>query len=257
VETTGFGIGRDLAGLRRISEATGIHVVAGTGFYLQDSHPVDVLALGVDGVAEQILTDLREGEDGVRPGIIGEIGVSADLTDAEATSLRGALLAQRETGLPVQVHLPGWFRRAHEVLDVAASEGVDADRIVLCHMGPSGHDLDYQRSLLDRGAWVQYDMIGMEVFYADQGVQCPSDEQNATHIARLCNLGHADQLLLSQDVFVKSLLRAHGGPGYAHLLQYFLPRLRRHGLDDAVLDQLTVHNPRRLFTGGHEPEEAS
>lgn len=255
VEATGWGIGRDLAGLRQISERTGVHVVAGTGFYLEASHPVDVLALGPDGVTERILADVRDGEGGVRPGIIGEIGVSADFTAAEQVSLRGALAAQVECGLPIQVHLPGWFRLAGTVLDLAESTGADLTQLVLCHMGPSGEDLAYQRAALDRGAWVQYDMLGMEVYYADQGVQCPSDEQNATHLARLVELGYGGRLLLSQDVFVKSLLRRHGGPGYAHILQYFAPRLRRHGLDEEQVLSLMTDNPRRLFGGGGHPTE--
>lgn len=249
IETTSWGIGRDLAGLKAISERTGVHVVAGTGFYLEGSHPLDVVALGEDGVTDRILADLREGEEGVRPGIIGEIGVSATFTHAEQVSLRGALAAQAETGLPVQVHLPGWFRMAGTVLDMVESVGADATKVVLCHMGPSGEDLDYQRSVMDRGAWVQYDMLGMEVYYADQGVQCPSDDQNAAHLARLVEHGYGPQVLLSQDIFVKSLLRRHGGPGYAHLLQYFVPRLRRHGLDEVQLTSLTIDNPRRLFGG--------
>jgi phosphotriesterase-related protein len=256
VETTGWGIGRDLAGLRRLSERTGVHVVAGTGFYLESSHPVDVVALGVDGVAERILADLRDGENGVRPGIIGEIGVSADFTPAEQVSLRGALAAQVESGLPVQVHLPGWFRLAGTILDLVEETGADPTKVVLCHMGPSGDDLGYQRAVMDRGAWVQYDMLGMEVYYADQGVQCPSDEQNAAHLARLVDHGYGAQLLLSQDVFVKSLLRRHGGPGYAHVLQYFAPRLRRHGLDEAQVLSLMTDNPRCLFgSGDHHTEE--
>lgn len=253
VETTGWGIGRDLAGLKRISERTGVQVVAGTGFYLEGSHPVDVNALGADGVAERILADLRDGEDGVRPGIIGEIGVSADFSIAEQVSLRGALTAQVESGLPVQVHLPGWLRMAGAVLDLVESVGADVTKVVLCHMGPSGADLDYQRALMDRGAWVQYDMLGMEVFYADQGAQCPSDDQNAAHLVRLVERGYGSQLLLSQDIFVKSLLRRHGGPGYAHLLQYFAPRLRRHGLVEGQVLSLIADNPRRLF-GGSDPQ---
>ncbi|MGJ7439675.1 phosphotriesterase family protein [Aquipuribacter sp. MA13-6] len=256
VETTGWGIGRDLAGLRRISERTGVHIVAGTGFYLEASHPVDLVSLGPDGVTDRILADIRDGEDGVRPGIIGEIGVSAGFTVAEQVGLRGALAAQVECGLPVQVHLPGWFRLAHTVLDLAESVGADLSRLVLCHMGPSGPDLDYQRAVMDRGAWVQYDMLGMDVYYADQGVQCPSDAENATHLVRLIDLGYAEQLLLSQDVFVKSLLRRHGGPGYAHVLQYFAPRLRRHGLSEQQVMSLITDNPRRLFGGGtHHTEE--
>ena len=260
IETTSWGIGRDLNGLREISERTGVHVVAGTGFYLEGSHPVDVVALGVDGVTDRILADLREGENGVRPGIIGEIGVSADFTRAEQVSLRGALAAQAQTGLPVQVHLPGWFRMADTVLDLVESEGADATKVVLCHMGPSGEDLDYQMAVMDRGAWVQYDMLGMEVYYADQGVQCPSDDQNAAHLVRLVERGYGPQLLMSQDIFVKSLLRRHGGPGYAHVLQYFAPRLRRHGLDETQVLSLMIDNPRCLFGGrGHQfnpsPEE--
>jgi phosphotriesterase-related protein len=255
VETTGWGIGRDLAGLKRISERIGVHVVAGTGFYLEASHPVDVVALGPDGVTDRILADLRDGEDGVRPGIIGEVGVSADFTPAEQVSLRGALAAQVESGLPVQIHLPGWLRLAGTVLDHVESVGADPTKVVLCHMGPSGEDLGYQRAAMDRGAWVQYDMLGMEVYYADQGVQCPSDEQNAAHLARLVNLGYGGQLLLSQDVFIKSLLRRHGGPGYAHILQYFAPRLRRHGLDEAQVLSLMTDNPRRLFASGDQHNE--
>lgn len=249
VEASGLGTGRDLAGLAAVSRRTGVTIVAGTGYYLESSHPAEVAGMDAEAIAARIVEDLRTGEDGVRPGIIGEIGVSADFTDAERRSLDGALLAQRETGLPVQVHLAGWFRRGHDVLDAAERVGVPADRVVLCHMGPSGEDLDYQEALLRRGAWVQYDMIGMEVFYADQGVQCPSDEQNAAWLARLVDRGHLDQLLVSQDVFLKSLLRSHGGPGYAHLLQYFVPRLHRHGLDETVTDRLVVDNPRALFEG--------
>ena len=89
----------------------------------------------------------------------------------------------------------------------------------------------------------------MEVFYADQGVQCPSDEENAVWLTRLVERGWIDQLLISQDIFLKSLLRAHGGPGYGHILQYFVPRLHRHGLTPEVTDRLLVHNPQALFMG--------
>lgn len=249
VDATSLSSGRRLGGLREVSERTGVHIVAGTGYYLEPSHPPGLDELGPQEIAERILTDLAEGEDGVLPGIIGEIGVGADFPEPERRSLAGAFLAQREVGLPVQVHLPAWFRRGDEVLDLAESYEVSPDKVVLCHMGPSGADLAYQERLLARGAWVQYDMIGMEVFYADQGVQCPSDEQNALWLARLFERGWAPQLLVSQDIFLKSLLRRHGGPGYGHILQYFVPRLRRHGLTDDDIDHLLVHNPRALFEG--------
>ncbi|MEW1955402.1 phosphotriesterase-related protein [Terrabacter sp. NPDC080008] len=247
IDATGLGIGRDLPLLRRVSERTGVRVVAGTGYYLDGAMPQQVKGLSPEAIAEHIVEDVSEGVDGIRPGIIGEIGVSADFTPAERASLEGALRAQRELGLPVEVHLPGWFRRGGEVLDLAERHGVDPAAVVLCHMGPSGDDLDYQMELLRRGAWVQYDMIGMEVFYADQGVQCPSDEENAQWLCRLAEAGHLSRLLISQDIFVKSLLRHYGGPGYGHILQYFVPRLRRLGMTAADIDHLLITNPRTLF----------
>jgi phosphotriesterase-related protein len=247
LEATGLGIGRDLRSLREVSRRTGTKIIAGTGYYLDAAQPDHVKGLHPDDIAEHILTDLSEGEDGVRPGFIGEIGVGEPFTKAEEASLRGAFLAQRETGLPVQVHLPGWFRSGDLVLDLAEEHAVDPSYVVLCHMGPSGADVDYQHRLLRRGAYVQYDMIGMEVYYADQDVQCPSDEENARRIADLVDSGFGSQLLLSQDVFLKSLLRRYGGPGYSHILQYFVPRLLRLGLGDDDVTRLLVHNPRALF----------
>lgn len=247
IDATGLGVGRRLSGLRSVSEETGVNIIAGTGFYLEASHPSFVAASTADQLAELILTDLRDGEEGIRPGIIGEIGVSDRFTPEERKSLVAACLAQRETGLPMQVHLPGWFRLGSEVLDLVEAHGVDPGSVVLCHMNPSGADQDYQRGLIRRGAWVQYDMIGAELFYADQGVQCTSDEEDARHIAALVDAGYGQRLLMSSDVFLKSLLRRYGGPGYGHVLQYFVSRLKRHGLDSEAIQRLLVHNPRSLF----------
>jgi phosphotriesterase-related protein len=251
MEATSLEAGRDLRALREISERTGVTVIAGTGYYLDGAQPEHVRGLDPERIAEIVVRDVREGEDGIRPGFLGEIGVGEPFTAQEEASLRGALLAQRELGLPLQVHLPGWFRTADRVLDLAEEAGVDPAYVVLCHMGPSGADRAYQERLLRRGAWLQYDMIGMEVFYADQGVQCPSDEENARNLLGLVERGHGDRLLISQDIFLKSLLRRHGGPGYGHVLQYFVPRLRRLGLDEDGVTRLLVDNPRALFETTH------
>lgn len=257
LDATGFEVGRDLPRLRAVSEATGVAIIAGTGYYLDAAQPDAIKALTAEEIHERIMADILHGQDGIRPGFIGEIGVGPEFTQPEQRSLRGALLAQRETGLPIQVHLPAWYRLGDTVADLVDDLGVDPGKVVLCHMGPSGADLTYQEALLERGFWLQYDMIGMEVFYADQGAQCPSDEQNAARLTRLVERGHGHRLLISQDIFLKSLLRRHGGPGYGHLLQYFVPRLERHGMAKTYIDELIRHNPRRLFEGDsdHPPRE--
>lgn len=249
VEPTCQGIGRDPVALRRISKATGLNIVMGAGYYLAGSHPASVAAMSAGQIADEIVREATDGvgETGIRIGLIGEIGVSSDFTAEEEKSLRGAAQAQARTGLPLMVHLPGWFRLGHKVLDIAEEEGADLRHTVLCHMNPSHDDLDYQGELASRGAFVEYDMIGMDFFYADQQVQCPSDEEAARAIVRLIERGHLDRILLSQDVFVKMMLTRYGGYGYAYVLRHFLPRLKRHGLDEASLGILMRDNPRSVF----------
>jgi phosphotriesterase-related protein len=146
------------------------------------------------------------------------------------------------------VHLPGWYRHAHRVLDILEEEGGDPRHTVLCHMNPSGEDLAYQTSLAERGAFLEYDMIGMDFWYADQQVQCPSDEDNARAIKRLLEAGFLEKLLLSQDVFLKMMLTHYGGFGYAYVQRHFLPRLRRHGVSEDQISTIMVANPRRVFS---------
>ena len=254
VDPTNVGIGRDPQTLQAISRQTGLNIVMGAGFYLQPSHPERVKHMSADAIAEEICLEASDGVDGsdIRIGIIGEIGISADFTAEEEKALRGAALAAARSRLPLSVHLPGWERHAHRVLDVAEQAGCDPRQVVLCHMNPSFDDPHYQRSLAERGAWLEYDMIGMDFFYADQQAQCPYDEDNARAIRALIDDGFAGQILLSQDVFLKMMLTHYGGFGYAYILRHFVPRLHRHGVTEAQVQQLLVANPRRVFSLPYE-----
>src|SRR6059058_3985289 len=82
VDPTCCGIGRNPDALVRISEATGLNIVMGAGYYLESSHPPEVAHLSADAIADQIVAEALDGVDGtgVRIGLIGEIGVSADVT---------------------------------------------------------------------------------------------------------------------------------------------------------------------------------
>lgn len=250
VDATTIGIGRDPEALARIARLSGLKIVMGTGFYLEFSHPDWLKTMDVEAIAQFIVDDVGGGEmqPPVMAGIIGEIGVSKDFTEAERRSLRGAARASARTGVPLTVHLPGWERLAHEVLDVVESEGADLRHAVLCHMNPSWNDTAYQTSLAARGAFIEYDMIGMDYYYADQDAQSPSDEDNARGILTLVEKGYADRVLMSQDVFLKMMLTRYGGFGYAHVLRHFVPRLRRHGLDEAVIRRMLTDNPKSVFS---------
>lgn len=137
------------------------------------------------------------------------------------------------------------------MLDVVGEEGGDLRHTVLCHVNPSGRDQDCQTSLAARGAFLEYDMIGMDYYYADQDAQCPSGEDNARAIKGLLDAGFEHSVLLSQDVFLKMMLTRYGGFGYAYLLRHFVPRLHRHGVSASRIETLLVDNPRSVFSGAH------
>jgi phosphotriesterase-related protein len=243
------GNGRDPEGLARISRESGLNVVMGSGIYFDPAYGPEHLDGSVREIADRIVRDITVGAQGtnIRAGFIGEIFVGQPFTNRERNTLAGACLAQRETGVPIQIHMPAWYRLGDEVLDFVSAQGVQMQSVVLCHSNPSGEDYEYQTRLLKRGIYLQYDMIGMQIFYADQQGVCTSDEEDARNIARLVKAGFGDHVLMSQDIGIKILLRANGGPGYGHIMEFFLPRLARHGVSIEQGIAMMTDNPRRLF----------
>jgi phosphotriesterase-related protein len=251
VDCTTGEVGRDPAALIEISERTGLNIVMGSGWYVHAFHNHDEPEASADGLCEQLLAEFvgGVGDTGVRPGVIGEIGVSPQFTECERTRLRAASRAQRRLGVPMFIHLPGWQRRAFEVLDIVLDqEGVAPDAVVLCHMDPSGADVVYQRAVAARGVWMGFDMIGMTTFYPGEG-QSPAPEQTAVALAGLIDDGYAERLLLSHDVSAKAMWSRNGGNGFAYVPRLFLARLERHGIPLAVGTGLLTTNPRQLFVG--------
>ena len=244
VDPTCRGIGRDAEALVRVSKATGLNIIMGAGYYLHTSHPPELNSLSVDEIANEIVVEYESGvnETGVRIGLIGEIGVSTEFTDSEKKVLRASAKAAVQTGLPLMVHLPAWDRHAHKVLDIVESCDLNPSRVILCHMNPSCKDQEYQQALAARGAFIEYDMIGMEYIFEQGKVICPTDIESAVGLANLAEAGYANKLLLSQDVFLKSMLCEHGGKGYAYLLTDFLPLLLDYGFGQKEIDQIMISN---------------
>jgi phosphotriesterase-related protein len=249
VDVTPPSLGRDPLGLKALSEVSKVSIVMGSGWYLEHFES----SLGsVDELVASLAAEFREGIDGVFPGVIGEIGVSADFTSAERRALRAACLVQQEVGVPLFIHLPGWKRRGPEVLGIVLDEmNVDPAAVVLCHMDPSGHDDAYQRSIVERGVWVEFDMIGMPSDYPGEG-RSPSTDETVAAIARLIEQGAADRLLFSHDLFLKSMLSRFGGNGLGFVPGAFRDRLIARGIDaDSILDT----NPRQLFVQAARPKK--
>jgi len=246
------GVGRRPAALLALARRTGLQIVMSGGWCLShgDVHTLtdaDIATMTVELVGEIRQGVELPGGERVRVGSIGEIGVGPSFTAAERATLVASCLAQVQTGVPLFIHLPGWQRRGHEVLDIVAEHGVDPSAVVLCHMDPSGKDTVYQREIADRGVWLEFDMIAMELNFPGEG-QSPSVHDTVDAVAGLIRDGHGNRILLSHDMFLKVQWARNGGSGFAYVPVAFLPRLVEAGIDTATAQGLMTTNPAALFT---------
>ena len=175
--------------LRRMAEELGLHIVAGAGIYVHHAHPPWVEDATVEDVEDFVRRQVDVGLEGsdVRPGIIGEVGSSNPVTDREVKVLRAAARVGAATGTAVSVHLTAPGQHGAQIVDLMVAEGLDASRIVLCHMDEV-LDLDYHLSVLERGVTVEMDTFGFEGYFARLW-KTPSDAEKMELLVRLVAAG--------------------------------------------------------------------
>ncbi|WP_426976931.1 phosphotriesterase family protein [Pseudarthrobacter sp. O4] len=245
IDLTPPGLGRNPAALKAYSVAADVNVVMGSGSYLQKFQSPAELSASEEELTALIMEDFQR--DGIKPGVIGEIGVSPLFTVAEEKSLRAAAQAQKTLGVPLFIHLPGWMRLGHRILDIVLDEiGVRPEAVVLCHMDPSFDDPQYQDELAARGAYLCFDMIGMPYNFASEGAS-PSPAQAADAIARLIEGSHHERIMLSHDVFLKGMLTRYGGNGFSYVPFAFPQRLLERGISVEHIAGIMRDNPAALF----------
>jgi phosphotriesterase-related protein len=243
VDVTPIGIGRDLARLARLSEATGLHIVAGAGWYRQAYYPAEarIDRRSIDDLADEIVEEFIDGP--ARPGIIGEIGTDKPwVTAQEERVFRAAARAALRTGASVTTHAVQSDVGLAQ-LTILEDEGLDPARIVIGHCD-SHPRIEHWREIVRRGAHVQADFLGMSFTPLERA----GEPKVVELISTLLNEGFEKQILLSQDVCHDSQLASYGGNGYTYLQKSFLPQLAAAGVNAATIKTITVENPARLLT---------
>ena len=251
VDATSTGISRNPDALVRISRETGVHVVMGSGFYVEAAHPADMDERGVEDLAREIIGDIVEGVEGsgVRAGIIGEVGCTWPLAPNERKSLLAAAIAQRETGAAILIH-PGRHQDAPlEILDVLANGGAEPSRVIMGHLDRTVFEFDALLRIAASGCYLEWDLFGNEgSYYPRAEIDMPSDAQRLDFIRRIADAGYSDRIVLGQDIFTKHRLVRYGGHGYGHILENIVPTMRRKGFPEDVIRAITVGNPARILT---------
>lgn len=255
VETSVVGLKRDPVGLAKIAEKTGINIVCGTGWYIGASHSSELQEESVDDLSKIMIKELTVGIDDleIKAGFI-KAGLSGPTPDvpfqgAEEKVLRAGGRAQAALGSSMTMHPCHHYGRArhlHLYLDILKEEGANLEKIYMSHMEFWHDDIDYQKSLLDRGITLSYDQFGCEEYTRPGWAKAP-DSSRVKAVGTLVKAGYVNQIVLSNEVVSKFRLTKYGGLGYSHLLENIVPDLKYFGINDEEIHTMLVENPKRLL----------
>jgi phosphotriesterase-related protein len=253
VELTTPGVfGRDPSGLQRISQATGINIIMGTGYDISPFQPVRLAHMSVDNITEEIVDEITVGVDntGICAGIIGEIGCSV-LDDAELKVLKCCAAAQQQTGVPISIHPSPSDELVLKLAEFLLESGAYPEKVIIGHIDIFHYSDDTCFKLLNNGFNIAIDNFGFEGKFhipLTDSVVTLSDATRIDTLVSLINKGYINQLFVSQDTAAKINLIRYGGFGYCHIVRDIMPLLHDKGISDSQINHLLVDNPKRVLS---------
>lgn len=242
VECTPEGVGRNVSAIKAVSDAARFPVVVPTGIYREPWVPDWAMQAGEDALYEWMLRDLTEGvgDTGVRAAWIKLSAGDDGITPIEAKILRAAARAAKATGALIGSHtIRG--RVVRDQIDIIEAAGYTASRYVWIHA--SADELDLNLEIAGRGAWIEYDWIGMPQ------PTTQTDSFFVERLQRMTDAGFLNQLLISMDRGWFDPAKPGGGTPtpFTYLLDSFVPQLPAAGFGADAVTRLLQHNPFDAF----------
>jgi phosphotriesterase-related protein len=249
VDATSPGIGRDPVRLRAISEAAGVHIVMGCGFYTAPYHPADAGRRDEEDLAREMIDDLTRGREGIVAGLIGEIGLSWPTHPNELKALRAAAMAQKATGAPISIHPGRDPKGPMQALEVVFGAGADPERTIIDHVDGRFAGIEEYEEVARTGCYLEIDLFGFESSYlpTNPGFDMPNDAARVKVVRELIDRGYGERILVSSDMAMKYHRKRYGGFGYDHILRQVVPLMLRRGIERNQVDDILVHNPARVL----------
>jgi phosphotriesterase-related protein len=241
VECTPAYLGRNARLLRRLAEASGLHILSNTGYYgaNKDKHlPPHAFTETAQQLAARWIRECEHGIDGtgIKPGFM-KIGVDAGpLSEVDAKLVRAAAITHKATGLPIAAHT-GNGVAALEEIDILERDGVPLSSFIWVHAHSEPDGALHQKAAA-RGAWVEFD-----------GISPKSVDRHVALVLAMRAAGRLDRVLVSHDAGWYHVGEPDGGEfrAFDTLFTTFVPALKAAGLTEADVRQLLVENPRRAL----------
>ena len=252
VEASSIGLSRNPEGLAKISQATGVHIIMGSSYYVKEAHPPNMDDISEEDIYEEIVRDVTVGvgSTGIKSGIIGEVGCSYPLSDNERKAVRASAKAQRTTGSAILIH-PGRDEPSpEEIIGVIADAGGDLSRTIIGHLERTVMDRQVLLRIAEAGCYLEWDhfALGQPYYPPNPKINMLNDQGRMEVIDFMIEHGYGNKILTGHDVASKQRLTKYGGPGYFYILRQVVPWMRIRGFSDDDIDRLLIHNPAAVLT---------
>ncbi len=248
VDLTTPDLGRDLAFVREVSLASGVHVVAATGVWRDI--PRSFWHRDPDEIAAIFVREIEVGIDdtGVKAAVIKVANDREGVTPEGERVLRGAARALKRTGRPISTHSYAPGRVGARQVEIFAAEGAPMDRIAIGHSDDT-IDLDYLESLLKAGVY-----LSMDRFEEGEWPGSPTWTERVATVKALVARGWAHRIMLGHDYpppFVPAGQEAdRDAPNpYVFLQTVAIPALRSMGVGDDAIELMTRRAPAQFLAG--------
>jgi phosphotriesterase-related protein len=246
VDAAPADLGRDVGVQVRIAAATGIHIVASTGFDKDGRGlPFYFQRLSDDELEDFLTHELERGvaDTEIRCGVIKLGSTGADLSAHELRTFRAGGRVSRRLDRPIITHTDpdGWDEGMVGLrqLEVLLGAGARPERVAIGH-ACGARNVAPLVEICRAGAFVAIDRVGLE--------RVRPDAHRSRLVLQLIEAGFADQVLISQDA--QAIWRdPHPQPmrSFRRIHDDFLPALISLGMPTALGEVLLHDNPARLL----------
>jgi phosphotriesterase-related protein len=256
VDPTVIGLGRYIPRIQRVAAQTELQIVVATGVYTYNDVPMYFHFTGPgtgmggpETMTELFVRDITEGiaDTGVKAAILKCATDEPGVTPGVERVLRAVAQAHHLTGVPITTHTHAPTRRGLEQQRIFAEEGVDLRRVIIGHSGDTT-DLGYLEELIAGGSYLGMDRFGLDAML--------SFDDRVDTVARMCERGHADKMVLSHDAschidWLPEAVLPFALPNwhFLHIHNDVLPALRQRGVTEDQITTMLVDNPRAIFSG--------
>lgn len=251
VDATTLDLGRDAPLLAEASKASGVNVIACSGWALEK--PRFFPGITAKRFARAFIKDCQVGIAGtdIKAGVLKGASDRAGVLPGEAIVLKAVAIAHLETGVPIMLHSAAQAEVARQQIAILKDAGVNMRLVKIDHANDTT-DLGYLTWILDQGCYLGLDRYPGSRITPLERTKC---------LKQLIDRGYMGQLCVAHDWSLARFLSRKSPAGspakrkkinpynFLYIKEVVFPMLREMGVSESVLSRLLVEGPRNYFEG--------